>query len=44
MRILDGPDDVHLRTVARAELARSRAAVGSTHAYLQRRMPPHPMP
>lgn len=42
MRFLDGPDEVHLRTVARAELARARATAGSTAAYLQRWMPPHP--
>ena len=42
MRFLDGPDEVHLRTVARAELARARAEAGSTAAYLQRWMPPHP--
>jgi acyl-CoA dehydrogenase len=42
MRFLDGPDEVHLRTVARAELARAEATAGSTSAYLQRWMPPHP--
>ncbi|MEQ1686852.1 MAG: acyl-CoA dehydrogenase family protein [Burkholderiaceae bacterium] len=42
MRFLDGPDEVHLRTVARAELTRARATAGSTAAYLQRWMPPHP--
>ena len=42
MRFLDGPDEVHLRSIARAELARARAAAGSTSAYLQRWMPPHP--
>ena len=42
MRFLDGPDEVHLRTVARAELARAKADAGSTSAYLQRWMPPHP--
>ncbi|MDH5537944.1 MAG: acyl-CoA dehydrogenase family protein [Rhizobacter sp.] len=40
MRFLDGPDEVHLRTVARAELARAKAAMGSTSAYLQHWMPP----
>ena len=42
MRFLDGPDEVHLRTVARAELSRAKADAGSTSAYLQRWMPPHP--
>ena len=42
MRFLDGPDEVHLRTIARAELARAKAEAGSTSAYLQRWMPPHP--
>ena len=42
MRFLDGPDEVHLRTVARAELSRAKASAGSTSAYLQRWMPPHP--
>jgi len=42
MRFLDGPDEVHLRTIARAELARARANAGSTSPYLQRWMPPHP--
>ncbi len=30
LRIADGPDEVHLRTVARAELARVAAAAGTT--------------
>lgn len=42
MRILDGPDEVHLRTVARGELARAKANRGSTAQYLQQWMPPHP--
>ncbi|MDM0050565.1 acyl-CoA dehydrogenase family protein [Variovorax sp. J22R115] len=33
MRFLDGPDEVHLRSVARAELARSRETLGSTAPY-----------
>jgi acyl-CoA dehydrogenase len=33
MRFLDGPDEVHLRTIARAELARAREQLGSTAAY-----------
>ncbi len=42
MRFLDGPDEVHLRTIARAELARAKADAGSTSPYLQRWMPPNP--
>ena len=42
MRFLDGPDEVHLRTIARAELARAKATAGSTSLYLQHWMPPHP--
>ncbi|MEO5695586.1 MAG: acyl-CoA dehydrogenase family protein [Burkholderiaceae bacterium] len=42
MRFLDGPDEVHLRTIARAELARARADAGSTSPYLQRWMAPNP--
>ncbi|WP_028220641.1 acyl-CoA dehydrogenase family protein [Paraburkholderia oxyphila] len=34
MRFLDGPDEVHLRTVARAELAKAKANPGSTRAWL----------
>jgi len=33
LRFVDGPDEVHLRTVARAELARARASRGSTAPY-----------
>jgi acyl-CoA dehydrogenase len=33
IRFADGPDEVHLRTVARAELARARANRGATAAY-----------
>ena len=33
MRFLDGPDEVHLRTVARHELARSREHLGETAVY-----------
>ncbi|MBX3622842.1 MAG: acyl-CoA dehydrogenase family protein [Rhizobacter sp.] len=34
MRFLDGPDEVHLRSVARDELARARARRGAGTAYL----------
>ena len=33
MRFLDGPDEVHLRTVARAELRRAKETRGSTAPY-----------
>jgi acyl-CoA dehydrogenase len=33
LRFIDGPDEVHLRTVARAELARAKASRGSTAPY-----------
>lgn len=33
MRFLDGPDEVHLLSVARAELARARETLGSTAVY-----------
>jgi acyl-CoA dehydrogenase len=33
MRFFDGPDEVHLRAIARHELSRSRANAGSTAAY-----------
>jgi acyl-CoA dehydrogenase len=42
MRLLDGPDEVHLRSIARAELALAKAHAGSNGAYLQRWLPPHP--
>jgi len=38
LRFADGPDEVHLRTVARAELARARTNMGRTAAYYT---PPH---
>ncbi|KQT09729.1 acyl-CoA dehydrogenase family protein [Ramlibacter sp. Leaf400] len=37
MRFLDGPDEVHLRSVARAELAKARENLGSTAAYYRGR-------
>ena len=33
MRFFDGPDEVHLRTIARHELSRARENLGSTAAY-----------
>ena len=33
LHLMDGPDEVHLRTVARHELAQGRARAGSTAAY-----------
>ena len=33
LRIADGPDEVHLRGIARAELARARENLGSTAVY-----------
>jgi acyl-CoA dehydrogenase len=40
MRFLDGPDEVHLRTVARHELARAKSRRGANTAHLRRWMPP----
>ena len=33
LRLLDGPDEVHLRSIARHELARAKAQLGSTAPY-----------
>jgi len=33
MRFFDGPDEVHLRAIARHELGRARESLGSTAAY-----------
>ena len=33
MRFFDGPDEVHLRTIARAELSRARENLGATAVY-----------
>ena len=41
LRFLDGPDEVHLRSVARAELKLPRARRGANAAQLRRWMPPH---
>ncbi len=45
LRLMDGPDEVHLRTVARHELARARAGLGESGAWFttpeQLRAPPH---
>ncbi len=40
LRFLDGPDEVHLRTVARHELARTRTHLGANVLHLNRWMPP----
>lgn len=44
LHLMDGPDEVHLRTVARHELAQARARMGATAAYFttpeQLRAPP----
>jgi acyl-CoA dehydrogenase len=37
LRFVDGPDAVHLRTVARAELRRAKANLGATDVYLHQR-------
>jgi acyl-CoA dehydrogenase len=40
LRFLDGPDEVHLRTVAREELRRAKTRRGANVAHLRRWMPP----
>ena len=40
LRFPDGPDEVHLRTVARAESRRARLSPGRGAAWLRRWMPP----
>ena len=40
LRFLDGPDEVHLRTVARDELRRAKSRHGANAAHLRRWMPP----
>lgn len=37
MRFFDGPDEVHLRTIARAELTRAKEQLGSTALYYRQR-------
>jgi acyl-CoA dehydrogenase len=34
LRLVDGPDEVHLRTLARLEIKEARERYGRTHAYL----------
>jgi acyl-CoA dehydrogenase len=45
LHLMDGPDEVHLRSVARHELAQAKARMGATAAYFttpeQMRTPPH---
>jgi acyl-CoA dehydrogenase len=36
LRFVDGPDEVHLRTIARSELRKAKAHLGATDAYLHR--------
>ena len=39
LRILDGPDEVHLRSIARAELGRAKIRRGASALHLRRWMP-----
>jgi acyl-CoA dehydrogenase len=45
MHLMDGPDEVHLRTVARHEIARARERLGRSAAWFttseQMRRQPH---
>jgi acyl-CoA dehydrogenase len=45
LHLMDGPDEVHLRSVARHELGQAKARMGATAAYFttpeQMRTPPH---
>jgi acyl-CoA dehydrogenase len=45
MHLMDGPDEVHLRTVARHELTRARERLGQSAAWFttpeQMQAPPH---
>ena len=45
LHLMDGPDEVHLRSVARHELAQARSRMGASAAYFttpeQMRAPPH---
>ncbi|MDT4858843.1 hypothetical protein FQZ97_933300 [compost metagenome] len=45
LHLLDGPDEVHLRSVARHELEQARERMGASSAYFttpeQMRTPPH---
>ena len=40
LRFMDGPDEVHLRTVARQELTRTKSHLGANVLHLNRWMPP----
>lgn len=40
LRLLDGPDEVHLRGIARAELVRARARGAANAVHLRRWLPP----
>jgi acyl-CoA dehydrogenase len=42
MRFFDGPDEVHLRTIARSELAKAKGRRGANAAHLRRWIPSEP--
>ena len=42
MRFFDGPDEVHLRTIARSELSKAKRRRGANEIYLRRWMPVEP--